>query len=409
MTAWYSKFMPRIKAENQSTSSLSVQELANLIGGSAIPGTSPVVNTDSAMRVSAVYACVSLIAGAISTLPLPIFQRTADGRERVDHDYWWLLNEQPNEDLSAAVFWEYMVAARLFNGDAFAEIKRANTRSAKIVGFDPLHPQTVEPFRKDKRLFYKITEDGKERVVNPADMLHIPSLGYDGLRSPSPITYAARQAIGTALSANEYNSRFFINGARPDFALTTPGNLSVQQAEMIRATWSDKHQGPMKSHLPAVLTGDMKIQQLTLSAQDAQLLETGNFQIEEIARTLGVPPHMIGHTDKTTSWGSGVENMGRGFVKFTLSRDLVKFEQELNRKLWPTREKYFVEFNVAGLERGDLKSENEALRIALGRAGEPGWMTQDEVRKIKNLPPKGKDELLSGVPDVKDPASTEPA
>lgn len=404
---WYSKLLPRIKAENHTTTNLTAQELVNLIGG-GIPGTEPVVNTASAMRVSAVYACVSLIAGAISTLPLPIYKRTADGRERYDHEYWWLLNEQPNEDLSAAVFWEYMVAARLFHGDAFAEIKRENNRSNRITGFEPLHPHTVDPFRKDKRLFYKVTEDGKERVVNPADMLHIPSLGYDGLRSPSPITYAAKQAISTALSANEFNSKFFTNGARPDFALTTPGNLNKEQAEIIRATWFDNHQGPTKSHLPAVLTGDMKVQQLTLSAEDAQLLETCNFQIEEIARILGVPPHMIGHTDKTTSWGSGVENMGRGFVKFTLSRDLVKFEQELNRKLWPTRDKYFVEFNVAGLERGDLKSENEALRIALGRAGEPGWMTQDEVRKIKNLPPKGKDELF-GAQDATQPANKEPA
>lgn len=404
--AWYSKFFPRIKAENRTTTNLTAQELANLIGGSAIPGNPPVVNTASSMRVSAVYACVSLIAGAISTLPLPIYKRTEDGRERVDHEYWWLLNEQPNEDLSAAVFWEYMVAARMFNGDAFAEIKRASTRSSKITGFEPLHPGTVTPFRENKRLFYKITEDGKDRVLNPADMLHIPSLGYDGIRSPSPITYAAQQAIGTALSANEHNSRFFTNGARPDFVLTAPGNLSTDQAEMIRATWNDKHQGPMKSHLPAVLTGDMKVQQLTMSAEDAQLLETCNFQIEEIARILGVPPHMIGHTDKTTSWGSGVENMGRGFVKFTLSRDLVKFEQELNRKLWPIREKYFVEFNVAGLERGDLQSENAALRIALGRAGEPGWMTQDEVRKIKNLPPKGQDDLFSGVTDQAKPPET---
>lgn len=405
---WYSKFLPRIKAENSTTTNLTAQELINLIGG-GIPGTEPVVNTASAMRVSAVYACVSLIAGAISTLPLPIYKRTADGRERYDHEYWWLLNEQPNEDLSAAVFWEYMVAARLFHGDAFAEIKRENSRSNRITGFNPLHPGTVDPFRKDKRLYYKVTEDGKERVVNPADMLHVPSLGYDGLRSPSPITYAAKQAIGTALSANEFNAKFFTNGARPDFALTTPGNLNKEQAEIIRATWFDNHQGPTKSHLPAVLTGDMKVQQLTMSAEDAQLLETCNFQIEEIARILGVPPHMIGHTDKTTSWGSGVENMGRGFVKFTLSRDLVKFEQELNRKLWPTRDKYFVEFNVAGLERGDLKSENEALRIALGRAGEPGWMTQDEVRKIKNLPPKGRDELLSGEPNATQPANQEPA
>ena len=159
----------------------------------------------------------------------------------------------------------------------------------------------------------------------------------------------------------------------------------------------------MKSHLPAVLTNGMEIQQLSLSAVDSQILATSMFQVEQIARVLGVPPHMIGHTDKSTSWGAGVENMGRGFVKFTLKRDLVKFEQEFNRKLWPMRERLFVKFDLADIERGDLKSENEALRIALGRAGEPGWMTQNEVRKAKMLPPKDNgDELL----EVTAPAAT---
>ena len=121
-----------------------------------------------------------------------------------------------------------------------------------------------------------------------------------------------------------------------------------------------------------------------------------------------MPPHVSGHTDKNTSWGAGVENMGRGFVKFALRRHLNKIEQELNRKLWPIRARYFTRFNVSDLERGDLKSENEALRIALGRAGEPGWMSQDEVRLIKNLPPKGgRANELNGA-DVVDGATAQP-
>lgn len=404
MTPWYKRIF---KAENVTTTNLTAQELANL--HDFTPQRTTNVTATTAMRVSAVYAGVQLIAGAISTLPLPIYKRTKDGRERVEHDYWWLLNEQPHEDLSAAVFWEYMIAAKLFYGDAFAEILRPHYNSNKASGFIPLHPQTVTPFRDNKKLFYKVTEDGRDRVISPADMIHIPSLGFDGLSSPSAITFAARQAVALALSANEHNEKFFDNGARPDFALKTPGNLTKEQSDLLRTTWAQKHAGVKNSHVPAVLTGGLEIQELTLSAQDAQLLETCNFQIEEIARILGVPPHMIGHTEKTTSWGSGVENMGRGFVKFTLSRDLVKIEQELNRKLWPTREKYFVEFNVAGLERGDLKSENEALRVALGRAGEPAWMTVNEVRRIKNLPPVEGGDVIWKPEDAKQSTDSQPA
>jgi HK97 family phage portal protein len=400
LNAWRAERV-QAAAEN-SHGQLTLQELTNLVsggGGGGGRGGPPVTET-TAMRVSAVYACVALIAGAISTLPMPVYQRTKEGREAVDHPYFWLLNEEPTDDLSAAVFWEYLVSSRLFYGDCFAEILRPSFRSSQVRGFLPHHPNRVQPFRDTAgNLFYRVTPlTGAQYIVHPADMIHVPSLGFDGLRSPSPITYAARQAVGTSLSADEYNSRFFTNGARPDFALKAPGNLSEEQARMIRATWAEKHSGVANSHLPAVLTGGMEIQQLSLSAADSQILATSMFQVEQIARVMGVPPHMIGHTDKSTSWGAGVENMGRGFVKFTLKRDLVKFEQEFNRKLWPIRERLFVRFDLADIERGDLKSENEALRIALGRAGEPGWMTQNEVRKAKNLPPKdGGDELLEVV------------
>ncbi len=392
-----------------SMPALSMNELASFISSGA-GQRGPVVCEHTAMTVSAVYACVALIAGAIATLPLPIYQRTAEGRARVNHDYWWLLNESPCPDMSAATFWEYLISACLFYGDGFAELLRPALTSNRVIGMRVHHPNRVTPFRAagSGRLLYRVQPApdgggsggsggiGQAYTLDAADILHIPGLGFDGLRSCSPILHAARQAIGTALAAGEYSGSFFSNGAKPDFALKVPGKLAKDQADILRASWLSTHGGIGKSHMPAILSGGMEIEQLTMTNEDSQLLATRAFQIEEIARIFGVPPHMIGQTDKVSSWGSGVENMGRGFVKFTLQRHLVKIEQELNRKLWPAREKYFVEFNVAGLERGDLKSENEALRVALGRAGEPGWMTQNEVRRIKNMPPiAGGDGLLN--------------
>jgi HK97 family phage portal protein len=404
LNAWRAQHGPettgRVNNLNETRQSLTVQELANIIGGGAISNAGPVVNETTAMKVSAVYACVALIGGAISTLPLPIYERTPDGRKRVEHPYWWLLNEQPEPDISSAVFWEYMVAARLFYGDCFAEIIRPSFRSNAVSGFKAHHPLRVLPFRDSKgSLFYRVQPlVGAEYVLHPADIIHIPSLGYDGIRSPSPITYAARQSIGTSLAASEYSARFFSNGARPDFALKTTGNLTEEQAKLLRATWGERHSGVANAHLPAILTGGLEVQQLTLSAVDSQILATSSWNLEEICRVLGVPPFMVGSTEKSTSWGTGQENMGRGFVKYTLLRDLRKFEQEFNRKLWPVRQKLFVEFDVSGIERGDLKTENEALRVALGRAGEPGWMTTNEVRHIKLLPPiAGGDTVNSGV------------
>lgn len=412
LNAWRNQYGPektgRFQNLNETRQNLTVQELANIIGGGAISNAGPVVNETTAMKVSAVYACVALIAGAISTLPLTIYQRTKDGRERAEHPYWWLLNEQPESDLSAAVFWEYMVAARLFYGDCFAEIVRSSYRSSNAVSFRAHHPLRVQPFRDSSGdLYYRVQPlVGAAYVLDPADIIHIPSLGYDGVRSPSPITYAARQSIGTSLAAGEYSARFFSNGARPDFALTMPGNVTEDQARMLRATWGERHSGVANSHLPAILTGGLDVKQLTMSAVDSQILQTSSWNLEEICRVLGVPPFMVGSTEKTTSWGTGQENMGRGFVKYTLLRDLRKFEQEFNRKLWPSREKFFVEFDVSGIERGDLKSENEALRIALGQAGTPGWISVNEARHTKLLPPvPDGDTIYNGAPQIAPGAS----
>lgn len=388
-----------VQASNDVLTNLTADELAQRLGMLATSYAGKSVTEASARQVAAVYACVALIAGAVATLPLPIYRRTETGREEVSHDYYWLLNESPNADMSAAAFWEYMVEGLLFHGDAFAEIIRPSPSSNRMIGLRALHPLRVQPVRRveDGQLLYNINPDyhfepqnTPRYGVDPADILHITGPGFNGLRSVSPITYAARQAIGTSIAAEEFSGKFFSSGARPDIVLEAPGKVDPEQVSLLRSTWTSRYGGVEgASSGPVVLSGGLKMSQFSLSAEDSQLIATRAFQIEEIARIFGVPPHMIGHTDKNTSWGAGVENMGRGFVKFALRRHLNKIEQELNRKLWPTRARYFTKFNVSDLERGDLKSENEALRIALGRAGEPGWMSQDEVRLIKNLPPKG--------------------
>ncbi len=420
-----------IRAQNDVLTGLTIDQLAERLGALATSYSGKAVTENTARQVSAVYACVDLIAGAVASLPLPIYERTASGRREVTHDYYWILNESASDDLSADAFWTYIIESQLFHGDGFAEILRPSLTSNRMIGLRPHHPANVQPYRRseDGALRYRITPDARldgtttsAYTLDPADMLHFTGSGFDGLRSVSPITYAARQAIGTAMAAEEFSGRFFATGARPDIVLESESKIDPDQVKLLRSTWTQRYGGSEGAASgPVVLSGGLKMKQFSLSAEDSQLIATRGFQIEDITRFFGVPPHMIGHTDKTTAWGAGVENMGRGFVKFALRRRLNKIEQELNRKLWPTRARYFTRFNVADLERGDLKSENEALRIAIGRAGEPGWMTQDEVRLIKNLPPKGgaADQLTArdtataaaqGTPDPDtEPAPGEPA
>lgn len=372
-------------ARNEGGYPLSGTELyASLAGGASRAGTA--VNEQTAMCVSAVYASVGLIGGAISSMPCHVYKRTENHRERVTTNLWWLLNEQPWPAISAAVFWEYLAWSLLLHGDAISRIHRVSPLSPEIKGFEPWHPLRVEVKSNGERLAYTFTRaDGSKETVDQDDVLHIPGVGFDGLRGMSPLRFALRHPAGIALAADEFSGGYFRNGAKSDYAIVVPGNTNGEQVKLMQDTFTASRT-LANSFVPPVLSGGAKLEQLTISAEDAQLLQTRHLQVEEIARIFGVPPFMIGHTEKTTSWGSGVEQMGIGFVKYTLQRHLVKIEQELNRKLFRTA-RFFAEFNTAGLERGDIKTRYEAYRIAIGRAGEPGWMMPEEVRKLENMGP----------------------
>lgn len=364
---------------------LNISELANLLGASARSAAGVPVTKESAIRVSVVYAAVALVAGAIASLPLAIYER--DDRTKVDHDYWFVLNERAADGWTSFAFWEYLICSKLFHGDGFGRLIRSSVRSSKIIGMEPLHPLSVDPFRHQGRVLYRVNPiDGSPAyTADSADILHLSSLGFDGLRSPSPITYAGREAIGAAIAAQDYASRFFAGGANIDYALKTASRLTKEQLTELKASLLARAQNGGRG--PLILSGGLEPAQLSINSKDAEILATRMFSVEEISRILGVPPHMIGHTDKTTSWGSGIEQQGIGFVRYTLQRHLTQSAQELNYKLWPVRERFFVEHLVEALERADLKSRYEAYRIAMGRAGEMPWMDAQEVRRRENLPP----------------------
>lgn len=356
------------------------------------------VNESTARSISAVVACTGLIGGSIASLPFHFYRKANGVRERVTggvgERLWWLFNERPHHAWSAAAFWQYLSDSRLLHGDAFARIRRGDAirTGGEPVAFEPIHPGCVEVDEApdDGRLLYTIWSDaahaGRPEVVESSDMLHIPGPGFDGKRSMSQLRYALMHPAGIAWEADRQAAAVMADGARPDFAIEVPGNMDEAQRDALRKSWNDRHSGRGSKKAPVVLAGGMKLHQLTLSSEDAQLLTTRAFQVEEICRIFGVPPHMVGHTDKATSWGSGIEQQAMGFVTYTLQRHLVAFEQEINHKLF-ARPQVFAEFVTAGLLRGDTKTRFEAYRIALGRAGEPAWMKPGEVRALENMPP----------------------
>ena len=397
------------QALDRPNGSMSIAEFNDWLKG--LHAGAGVLSADSAMRVSSVYACVSLIGGAIASLPLKFYREQGADRQEYKPDEWWLLNEQPMACWSAATAWEYATASLLLQGDSFWRIHRASRLSPRIVGFEPLHPRTVEVRRDGDRLLYCVTPQPSQTltsadtvVLDQDDMLHVSSPGFDGLRGLSQIQYALSGSAGVALMADEFAAAFFRNGSRPDFALQTDATLGPEQIQNLRDQVAERHAGSRNAFRPIVLQGGLKVQPITMTAEDSQLIDQRRFQVEDIARVFGVPPHMIGHTTAASSWGSGVEQMSIGFVKYTLQRHLVKFEQEINRKVFRTAGR-FCEFATAGLERGDIKTRFDAYRVALGRAGEPGWMKPSEIRRAENLPADASfDSAAQSAPPATAPA-----
>lgn len=354
----------------------------------------PAVTEQSALQISAIYGCVSLIAGVMAALPVRIYSRDADGEldELVDDDLYWLLNEQMLPRWSADNGWEFIGLTQLIRGDGLARIRR--TVNGGIVGIEPLHYDRVTPIPTPdgSRLVYVVAPDptipnnraGLE-VLDQDDVLHFAGFGFNGVRGLSPLRSALRMAAPVAWSAQEYSARFFSNGARPDYVLASDQSMDPAKIDKIREQVDERHRNPQGWHRPMVLGGGLKPHTLSLPNDEIALLPTRQFQIEEICRIYGVPPFMVGHTDKVSAWGSGLEAMGKGFVRYCLNPRLSKYRGELNRKLIRTGRKV-IAHDTSDLEAADWKSLLEGFRIAAGRAGEDGLMTVEEIRERLRLP-----------------------
>ena len=221
------------------------------------------LNEGQALAISAVYGCVNLIAGAIAAMPMKIYRRRPHGEQEeiFDHPLWWMLNEEFHPRWAAHAGWEWLVASKLLHGDAFAIIQR---RGPTVVGLKPVHPRNVDVLIDEEfdELVYRVNPWGYESrkvgiVVRQDDMLHIPSLGFDGRRSPSALKTYLSATGALAKAAQDFSGRFYANGARPDYALKTDNNMSQEQIESLRQQIADRHGGVENSRRPMLLTGGL--------------------------------------------------------------------------------------------------------------------------------------------------------
>lgn len=378
----------RASPENPSTNlSNPASWLVDLAGGGVADSGVP-VGPESAIKYSAVYSCVRVIAETIASLPLFVYER--DGRVKRkarDNKIYKLLQAKPNSEQTAFCFKELLSVHANLWGNAYAFIQRDN--AARPIELIPLLPDRtkVERYKGKKR--YSTTVNGTRLLIDPSDILHIPAISLDGLQGLSPIG-VARQAIGLGIATERFGSKLFSNNGRPSGVLEHPGTLGADGPRNIEAEWNRKHQGLDNAHRVAVLQEGMTWKPMTIPPEDAQFLQTRKFQVNEIARIFRVPPHMIGDLDKATF--SNIEHQAIEFVVHTIRPWLVRFEQEINSKLFGENEKgLFAEFKVDALLRGDTKSRFESYAIARNW----GWLSANDIRSLENLNPiKGGDMYL---------------
>lgn len=336
------------------------------------------VTEKSSLGMPAVWRAVNLIAGTVASLPLHAYRSADGGRTRQSTGRAANLLETPHPDMTRFELWETVMAHMLLWGNAYLWIGR--NQLGQIVELWPIHPSRVKVGRTSDmgRKVYQI--DNGDREHDDSTILHLPAFGYDGVCGVSPIRIA-REGIGLALAAEEYGAKLFGSGSLATGILQTEQRLTPDQADVLQQRWKQKRSGLGSAHETIVLDRGATFTQLTIPPGDAQFIESRRFQISEVARMFGVPPHMLMDTEKSTSWGTGIEQQGIGFVIYTLRPWLTRTEQRISRILKP--EPVYAKFSVEGLLRGDAASR---LTFYKGM-WDIGALSTNEIRELEERAP----------------------
>jgi len=340
-----------------------------------------VVSADKAIHLSAVWACVRLLSESVSTLPLKIYERQADGSRKpaTDHPVYQVLCRRPNLEMTPSRFMLMLVASICLRGNAYIEKKMIGS---KLVSLVPLLPQNMVVKRlENSRLEYTYTENGQKRVIPEKNLMHIRGFGLDGVCGMMPMR-EGRDVIGAAMAVEESAAKIFENGLQSSGFLSAEQALDAEQRERLRG-YMQAFTGSKNAGKIMVLEGGLKYQNVTMNPEAAQMLESRAFSIEEICRWFRVPAFMVGHADKQSSWASSVEGMNLQFLTNTLRPLLVNIEQEISRCLLDGDDDFFAEFSVEGLLRADSAGRSAYYTTAL----QNGWMSRNDVRRLENMPP----------------------
>jgi len=358
------------------------------------------VNEMKASTVPAVYTAVRFISSTIAALPLHVYRRTESGGREVDYGHWSypLLHDSPNEDHTSYTWRELTMAHVLLWGNAYSRIDwLANGAAGALY---PLMPWNVVPmFTKSGAKFYRVwMPDGKEDL-DQSEVIHVPGLSYDGLKGFSVVA-KMRDAIGLAKVTQDMAGAFFKNGPKLGAILEVPARMKPEAQKNLVTSLSEKYAQELPFAALVLEEGAKLHGPTSMPLKDAQFVEFCKLTRSEIFGWYGLPPHLGGDTERSTSWGTGIEQQDIGYAKHTITPWCVRIEQELNRKLYGRRAERYVKHSLEGLMRGDFKSRMEGMQIAVGRP----WLSPNEARELEDWNRSAK----PGMDDVWSPLNMAP-
>ncbi|WP_084691207.1 phage portal protein [Sphingomonas sp. SRS2] len=352
-------------------------------GGGAETMSGEYVTPRTAMGIAAVYRCVTLISGAVATMPLHL-KRRVDERTRQDasdHPLWEVLRRRPNRWQTPSQFRRQIQSQALFRGMGYA----MKVRSGKsVVALIPLHPDRVRTEQiADYSLEHVYTRtDGSQITIPQRDMFNLVGMSLDGVRGLSVLT-CARETIGAAIAMRSHGATLFRNGTSLGGVLKHPGKLGTDGQETLRASL-EAYRGTENAGKNLILEEGMAYERLGMSNADAEFIASRAFEDKHIYMFFGVPPHMAGDTTGSTSWGSGIEMQTLGFQAYTLEDWLTTWEETITRDCLDGEDpKLFPWFNRAAAVKNDIKTRTASY--SAGRAG--GWLSKNDIRGFENMNP----------------------
>jgi HK97 family phage portal protein len=341
------------------------------------------IDTDTAMKYTAVFACVRVLSETLAAMPVMLYRKKPDGDREARNDLavYDILHNRPNEEMSPFNFKEACMISLNTGGNAVCE--RLVNVYGDLVGLYPYRWNMIriDRDRETGKLIYHIRDGVKERTLNRDQVFHIPGPSFDGVVGLSPIEYAA-SAIRLGLNYEQFGNKFYQNGALPSGVFRHPNALGEEAYKRLKEDLKDNYTGLRNLGKPMLLEDGMDFRELTIKPVDAELLGNKKFQTEDVARIYRMPLHLIQNLDKATF--SNIEQQSLEFVMYTMLPWFKRWEENINMQLLNRQERmagYYLEFKVDSLLRGDAKSRAEAY--AVGRNA--GYFSVNDIRRLENM------------------------